>query len=195
MKSTLIRATAADIATDGRNLAGMALYWNQASDVTDDGQTFYPESFTARSVEKTLKERGAIPLPLGVYHPWQPGSPGNTALFDEPVGSVRFHSTREGLAFRARIQQTPTGDQVLEMVNDGELTDVSIGFVPYKSENVDGVTVRTEIALLELSLAPVGTAQHQGAQVLAVRANDRRTPRRDMLDKRAGVALWLPRAS
>lgn len=194
MKSTLIRATSGDIESDGRNLSGIALYFNRASNVTDDGSTFYPESFTNRSVEKTLKERGSIPLPLGVFHPWQPGSPGNTPLFDEPVGSVRFFTTRDYLGWNARMFKTPMGDQTLEMVNSGELTDTSIGFVPYKSETVDGVTVRTEIALLELSLAPVGTAQHQGAQVLAVRATAG-TPRRDLLNKRAGVSLWLPRAS
>ena len=192
MKSTLIRATPGDVTADGRTLIGMALYWNRSSKVTDDGgQSYYPESFSPRSVDKTIKERAGIPLPLGVFHPWSPGSPGNTPLFDEPVGSVRFTSTREGLGFRARVARTELGDDILEMVNDGELTDVSIGFVPYKSETVEGVTVRTEIALLELSLAPTGTGQHQGSQVLAVRAHQG-TPRLDWVAKRAELDLWLP---
>lgn len=198
MKSPLlIRAMPADIASDGRNLTGMALYWNRPSEVRETWDPANPflEAFSSRAVEKTLNEQGNVPFPLGVFHPWQPGTPGNVPMFDEPVGSVRFHSTREGLAFRARVHKTPLGDDVLDMVNAGELTDVSIGFKAIQSQQVDGVKVLTEIALKELSLAPVGTAQHEGTQVLAVRANDHRTPRRDMLNIRAGVALWLPRAS
>lgn len=197
-KQPLIRAVSTEIVQDGRTLEGLALRWNHASKVTDDGASYYLESFTARATEKTLRERAAIPLPLGMFHPWQPGSPAaDSVLFDEPVGSVRFTATSEGLAFRARVAKTDVGDEVLAMVRTGELADVSIGFVPYKSEKLNDVIVRTEIALLELSLAPTGTAQHDYAKVLAVRAGDHSTqpdnfPRREWVDRRSSLDLWLP---
>lgn len=190
MTITLYRATTTDIASDGRNLEGLALKWDKPSRVTDDGKTFYEEAFSPSSVTKTLKERASVPLPLGILHPWSRAL--DNPLLDEPVGSVRFQSTSEGLAFRARVHRTEVGDETLELVRSGELTGVSIGFVPYKSRTDGNVTVRTEVALLELSLAPASMAQHSDAAVLAIRASEGTQSRLRASQRKAALSLWLP---
>lgn len=168
----LYRAKKADIETDGRNLIGLAAKWDAVSSVTDDGITFYDEAFASTSANKTLKERAAVPLPLGYFHPWSPGTPGSASEFaDTQLGNVKFAASSEGLVFRARLFKTEEGDAMLEKVNSGEVSDVSIGFNPYKSETINNVVVRKEIGLVELSLAPSGMGQHEGATVLAVRAS------------------------
>lgn len=183
MTLPIFRALPAELTTDGKNLYGMAFHWDTPSNVTDDGSTFYLEQFSRSSVTKTLKERAAVPLPLGVKHPWM--LPDSEA---EPVGSVRFRALDEGLAFHARVSDAAT----LEQVRSGELADVSIGFVPYKSTEADGIVTRTEIGLLELSLAAPGTAQHQGAQVMAIRAVEPSKARLRVSQRKASLELWLP---
>lgn len=194
-RPTLIRANTTDIALDGRTLEGMALYWNRPSRVTDDGVNYYRESFRAKSVNKTLAEKARAPIPLGTFHPWQPGSAANLLDLTESIGDVRFVKSASGLVFRARIHDTPLGADILELVKSGEWTDVSIGFKGYQEERLGDIRVRTEIGITELSLAPTGRAQHAGTKVLAVRALvDLPTPNLDKLNAKR-INLDLGRAA
>ena len=150
-----------DSAVTGRTLEGLAVRWDHPSLVRDVGGPAYREAFANGSATKTIAERGRFPL--GVLHPWQPGA--RTSPI--PLGAVTFEQTADGLAFRALVSKTIAGDEALELVNDGALTDVSIGFRAIQNTrrlDAEGpVTVRTEIALAELSLAPVGFGAHDGA--------------------------------
>lgn len=183
------RAFTAESTVEGRTLEGIALYWERASRVTDNGRDFYLEAFSSRSADKQLSER-KTPFPLGFLHPWSTG-----AADKRPLGSVTFSRSNEGLIFSATLSRTQAADEMLELVKDGAVSDVSIGFQGYKHANKGDVVLRTEIGLRELSLAPAGMGQHQGAQVLAVRAEESEaltTNRLELSKQRAALHLWLP---
>lgn len=159
----LIRATQTDIAASGRTLEGLALPWNLRARVSDDGgRSFYEESFAPGSADKSLNERASFPL--GYLHPWATGAPDK-----RPLGVVAFQRSSQGLIFAAKVSRTQAGDEMLELVNDGAVRDVSIGFRAMKQRSDGNHIIRTEIALEELSLAPVGHGQIPGAEVKAVR--------------------------
>lgn len=184
----LVRTIAVDIASDGRNLEGLALTWEDAELVTDDhGATFYAEAFAARSVTRTLRARSE--WPVFVVHNHLAGS----------VGEVQFHATSEGLAWRARMADTRYAGATLERVTDpdhpdGHLGAVSIGFKPKAQQQrtyprLGGGIYRTEIALAELSLAPDGQGQRSSGKVLAVRSSTDGTPRLDALRRRRSLLV------
>lgn len=178
MTSQIFYRAALDIEeTDGRTLTGKAFYFDMPSRVRDPGTSPYMEEFARTSVTKTLQERAGGIFPLFVSHDYS----------RDPVGAVRFTPGKDGLDFEARISKTIDGDEKLELINDGAMRSVSVGFRAVKNGSRRGpdgpITVRSEIALRELSLAPTGFAQHQGAEILAVRAVIE-TPRLDALRKR-----------
>lgn len=182
--TTLFRTTdSLDVSSDGRNVEGIALAWDRAALVTDDGgRTRYREAFTARSVTRTLQARAE--RPLFIAHRHIAGS----------VGEVTFTPSAEGLVFHARMSDTKMAQEALERVSDPHHPDhlgaVSIGFRPIaqmkRSDPMGEITLRTEIALDELSLADVG--QHPDAKVLAVRSEEG-TPRLDALRRRKALLI------
>lgn len=154
-----------DIHADGRTLEGVAYHYERASKVSDDGRTFYLEAIGRTADKKTLTEHPA--RPLFRFH----------RRSEDPIGAAAFERTPESLMFRARLSNTRAADETLELVNDGAMTDASVGFFSLATKRVaapdaSGILfLRTEIRIMELSLAPTGFGQHQGAGVLAVRAD------------------------
>lgn len=71
-----------------------------------------------------------------------------------PLGVVEFTATDEALNYEARFSRTRAADEVLELIQDGALTDVSIGFLPVKGGNKP--MKFTEIKILELSVVDRG---------------------------------------
>lgn len=185
-KPMLHRAAESDFNTDGRNLEGIAFRWNTPSRVTDDGIHFYDEAFSPGATDKTLRERAAVPLPVGIFHPWR--TPDWDAPIVSPVGAVKFRSSEEGLVFRARLESSEQAEEARQRLIAGELGDVSVGFVSHKENERDGIMYRTEIALYEMSLAPIGTGQHKDAKVLAMRAANKNASVKDIADT---LALML----
>ena len=174
----------------GRTLEGIALQWEKAFKVTDNQRDYYLEAFSKRSTDKQLNER-TKPFMLGFLHPWATTT---GALDKRPLGNVTFQRSAEGLVFVAQMSKTVAADEMLELVKDGSVTDVSVGFRNYKQTMKGDVVLRTEIGLSELSLAPTGFGQHEGSQVLAVRANTGFVPmsRLEASRKLATLKLWLP---
>lgn len=165
---------------DGRELLGVAYRYDHPSLVRDPGAPPYREAFTRMAATKTITQRGTVPLML---------------IHDDrgrlPVGVATFEAGPDSLLFRARISETRDGDDALTLVNDGALRSVSVRFKPLQSARRDGVVVRQEIALRELSLVPTGFGAHEGAEVLAVRHEAAGTPRLDALRKRRALLLIL----
>lgn len=163
----LSRAFKPEMVADGRTITGIAIPWNTVARVSDGGPS-YLESFAPGSADKTLRERASVPFPLGMEHPWIPG---RESLPQDPVGFVRFRSSKEGLLFEGRVVEGVEGDEILGRIQDGSLPDVSVGFVSHKQKPVStsqgNVVLRTEVALFELSLTANGA--YEGAGVLAVR--------------------------
>ena len=66
------------------------------------------------------------------------------------------------------MKRTERGDHMLQLVADGDYRGVSVGFIPGRSETVDGVVTRTHIRQLP-HVALVPEPAYTGAAVLAVR--------------------------
>ena len=104
-------------------------------------------------------ERGSIPSVEGVK------------LFyghKDPIGRVvRGEETEDGYVVEARISETEKGNEVLTLLRDGVLNKMSVGFAPVKDRKEDGVVVREEVALKEVSI--VSFPAYNNADVLSVR--------------------------
>ena len=74
----------------------------------------------------------------------------------------------------ARISETERGNEVLTLLRDGVLNKMSVGFAPVKDRDEDGVVVREEVALKEVSI--VSFPAYKTADVLSVREDADTTP-------------------
>jgi hypothetical protein len=74
-----------------------------------------------------------------------------------------------------RVSQTRAGDEVLELIKDGALDQLSIGFMPLKNrKRDDGVIERIKAHLAEISLVTFG-AYGELATVSGVRDTEEPT--------------------
>lgn len=86
----------------------------------------------------------------------------------DPIGKVtRGEETDEGYVIEARISDTEKGNEVLTLLRDGVLNKLSVGFAPVKDRKEDGVIVREEVTLKEVSV--VAFPAYSNADVLSVR--------------------------
>lgn len=163
----------------GRTLEGRAYRYNRPSRVSDDQfKSTYFEEILNRADAKTLAEHDEFPL---------------HRLHDikaDPLGTVTFaHSdTEDSLMFTALLNRSAEADALLE---DDGWRDVSVGFKPIRdgfrtTEYHGRIVQRREISIVELSLAPNGTGQAKGAEVMAIRAAaDAGAPRLSYYERRA----------
>ncbi len=65
----------------------------------------------------------------------------------------------KGLRFRAKFSDTARADEVLTLVKDEALTDVSIGFITRKQEIDEdkGILTKTEVELMDVSVVTFGS--------------------------------------
>ena len=75
-----------------------------------------------------------------------------------PLGrATMLKETDQGLYAEMRVSQTRAGDEVLELIKDGALDQLSIGFMPLKNrKRDDGVIERIKAHLAEISLVTFG---------------------------------------
>lgn len=143
----LSRSYAGDIELrggDGRTLTGLAAPFNAPADIYEGGHQF-SESIAAGAFARTITQRGGR-VALHAVHDTSRKLPlGRTESMVEAA---------DGLRIEARISKTQAGDEVLELIKDGALSGLSIGFSPVREQwSKDGKT-RTlqEIALREISV-------------------------------------------
>lgn len=163
----------------GRTLSGLAIPWDKPTRVRDQTGPAYLEAFASTSADLTLRQHPNFPV--FARHDYS----------HNPLGVVTFQRSDEGLIFTAPLSKTQAADEMLELVNDGAMRSVSVGFRPIKMVRRSEVIVRTEVALRELSLAPTGYGQYEDAKVLAVREVTHGTPVLDALQRRR-ARLLLP---
>lgn len=178
MSNTMIRAFVPDSLTvnaDGRTIVGLAVPFNVPTEIHDINGS-YREQFAPGAFTRTIAERGPSKVKLLLQHNSQ----------KLPIGrAVSLTETPEGLVCELRVSNTPDGDLALELVKDGALDGLSIGFQPInQATERDGLVTRTEVKLLEISLT--GFPAYDNARVAAVRSNE---PNTDVLRARATVAL------
>lgn len=134
--------------------------------------------FQIRDVDADLREVSGIAVPYGqrsngemfAHDSVMPAA--NVMLFwrhEEPIGKIIDHKhTADGWEIRARISETPRGDEAYTLVRDGVIDKFSVGFFPTDSFiEKDGTVVVTSADVREVSLVPL--PWYDGAQLTEVR--------------------------
>ncbi len=92
--------------------------------------------------------------------------------WDKPIGMpIEMREDDRGLYVKARISKTRTGDETLELMRDGVLDRMSVGFrIPTGKSDIrdDGVRVIREGALMEFSV--VTFPANEAAVITAVKS-------------------------
>ena len=163
MAEILIRAAGTLERVDRTTLVGRYLPWDTPAEVVDlgpNGAERYREGFRRGAVDAQLRNpewQKAILFVDG--HEGGLGKLGYTLeLADEA----------DGLYGRVRVQSTHLAD-VEQMLGDG-ITGLSVGFLPRRHAQADGVRWRTDVRLQHVALVPVGA--YESAQVVAWRQAD-----------------------
>jgi uncharacterized protein len=134
-----------ELQAEERIVTGIAIPWGEVIDLG-----FTKESFTRGSVSASVSN------PLFYQH-------------KDPIGRIIDGvDTEEGLLVRAKISKTALGDDVIQLIKDGVITGMSIGFSPQENTVIDGVTHRTKAKIHEISL--VGVPAYSQAKVLDYRS-------------------------
>lgn len=141
----------------GRTVFGKLAPFGEVVEITEMGRS-YQESFERGAFARTIAERGGK-VKLLVNHD-------RGARL--PIGrAVELVERVDGLHGSFAVANTRDGDESLELVRSGVVDSFSIGFRPIRDRQRAGVTVRTEVALYEVSL--VGFPAYEGAAIAGVR--------------------------
>lgn len=150
-----------------------------------------------RSVDQELREVSGIAVPYGqttelgygVRERFEPGAavPAEDAMLfwrhDEPIGKIIDHEqTDAGLVIRARISDTPRGNEAYTLVRDGVISKFSVGFEPIEQRTEDdGTIVRTLTNVREISLVPMPA--YDGAVLTEVRESVSMTQEEETMEE------------
>ena len=89
---------------------------------------------------------------------------------DKPLGKmVHLEEDAKGVVFEAQIAKTRLGEDVIELIKAGVITENSVGILPLQKEMVDGIRNITEVKLFEVSA--VTLAANDQAMILDVKGN------------------------
>jgi HK97 family phage prohead protease len=185
---TLNRAHHADleIRGDGRTVVGIAVPFDTPTAIRDM-EGVYDETFRRGAFAKTIAERGNR-VKFLAQHDRRSMPLGKASLLREDAA---------GLYAEFRVSKTTAGDEALELIRDGALDALSVGFRPIKSRaNADRSAVeRLEVGLDEVSA--VSFPAYDGALIAGVRAGAYGEQARELLAALAAdpdLALEFARA-
>ena len=172
----LYRSTELRAADDGRNVYGCCVPYGVETEIQELGRR-YTERFAPGAFSRSIRERGSK-VRLLVSH--------NTRTL--PIGkATELYEQPDGLRASFAIAATRDGDDALELVRSGTVDSFSVGFRPIRDRQENGVTVRVEAALYEVSL--VGFPAYPGALVGGVRSADRPAVSVDVMARRLDLVL------
>lgn len=104
---------------------------------------------------------------------------------NQPIGKMtELYEDEKGLIFVAEIAKTQLGNDVVELMKSGVITENSVGIMPLQKNNKDGYREITEVKLYEISA--VTLAANDQAKILDVKGNidvDKLSKRYDNLTK------------
>lgn len=148
----------------GRTIHGVVVPYGQVAEVSDGGRP-YRERFEFGACDRSIRERGSK-VRLFTGHETR----------KLPIGkAVELREHHDGLHAAFEVAATRDGDDALELVRSGTVDSFSIGFRGIRERRDGDVVVRTEIALMEVSL--VGMPAYAGATVAGVRSQPLVIPR------------------
>lgn len=141
---------------DGRTLAGIAVPWGKKIGIGGQQTEEFVRGAFAHQIES-----GAGRVILTSNHMVHGGV---------PIGVIKaMRDDSKGLHVEARVSKTQAGDETLELLKDGALSNWSIGFRPVTNEAVGSHVRRVKANLFELAVVPEG-AYGDRAAVSTVRA-------------------------
>lgn len=143
---------------DGRTICGIAVPYGRAQRIDDR----LVEQFRRGAFNHQLRDAHRVKLARD-----------HMALGGTLIGAtVLLRDDAAGLYGEWRVSNTVVGEETLELVKDGALTDLSIGFRERQNKRLPGgVTERVSADLREVAVVMEG-AYGQGALVSAVRSID-----------------------
>ncbi len=139
---------------DGRTLVGLAVPYDTEAKIGSYTETFKRGSFADADPAK---------VPLLAVHDHE----------TLPIGrAMSFMDTDKGLTTELRVSRTKAGDDVLELIKDGALSGISVGFVPIEDrwDSLKTRVQRIKAKLVELSLTAFPA--YADAQIVAVREEE-----------------------
>lgn len=151
-----------DVSGDGRTVRGIFVPFDAPVRINQD----LVEGFRSGAFDhqvRAIQSRGAkIPFANGHLAP-----PFNGRI----VGTLtEIRNDKAGLFGEARVSDTTEGNDLLTLMRDGAVEQLSIGFLPVTNVyDNKGVTWRTKANLTELAAVPRG-AYGDGARVTEIRA-------------------------
>jgi HK97 family phage prohead protease/HK97 family phage major capsid protein len=87
----------------------------------------------------------------------------------DPIGKViEGRDTEAGYEIRAKVSETPRGDEILTLMRDGVLNKFSVGFFPVETERDGQTIIRKKVDLREVSV--VAIPAFAGANITEVRS-------------------------
>ncbi|WP_075303135.1 MULTISPECIES: HK97 family phage prohead protease [unclassified Pseudonocardia] len=154
---------------DGRTIVGIAVPYGRAQ-VIDESLT---EQFARGAFNRQLAAANRVRFARG-HLASGGGVIGRTLeLRDDPAGLIGVF----------RVSATPLGEETLELVRDGALTDLSIGFRPRQNRRLsDGTVERVTADLREVAVVCEG-AYGAAASVTAVRSVEREQVEREQVER------------
>lgn len=164
-----------EVRGDGRTVVGIAVPFDQPTAVRD-GAGEYSEVFRLGAFARTIADRGDRVKFLAQHD--------RRSL---PLGRARLlREDAAGLYAEFRVSQTAAGDEALELIRDGALDALSIGFRPIRDRwTID----RSEVERLEVRLDEVSAVAfpaYDGALIATVRS-DLPTISRDVAERRLAI--------
>lgn len=140
---------------DGRTITGIAVPYNRPQRI-DSRLT---EQFARGAFNQQIRSASRVSLARG-----------HIVLGGILIGkATMLRDDAAGLYVELRASATPTGDETLELVRDGALTDLSVAFQEGQNRQVSGgITERVTARLTEVAVVDEG-AYGEAARVLAVR--------------------------
>lgn len=142
---------------DGRTVYGIAVPWGTPQKINQR----LTEQFASGAFDHQLRAANRVKF-----------SREHVTLGGTLIGALTdMRNDAAGLYVEARVSKTPIGDETLELVRDGALDQLSIGFVQPRTRRVDGtVTEVTRANLTEVAVVLSG-AYADSAAVAGVRSH------------------------
>lgn len=143
---------------DGRTIAGIAVPFDQPTEIHDATGSFR-EEFVRGAFDRTIRERAGR-VKLLAQHDAKSFPIGRASLLREDA---------RGLYSEFVVSKTARGDEALELVRDGTLDGLSVGFAAVRDTwTRDHVRQVLEAKLYEVSVVP--WPAYDGARISAVRS-------------------------